>query len=393
MLTAAVVSRNSKSSASLQATLQQTGLVASVTSWDPNPERYPATGEPVPDVIMLDLSDDPEPFFNFAAHIRRHRPTVHVVACSIERHPEPELLLQAMRTGIQDFLPKPLESDMLNVTLARFVKDRGGESEGFDKLIVVLGAKGGVGTTTVAVNLGVQLAQITKKRIGLLDFGCPLGQVSLLLDLQPRFSIHDAIENIDRLDAHFFTGLLTQHKSGLEVLAGTSSPDEWLRITVPALVRLIHVAQGAFDFVVVDYGSVYSSEVRSVLGLARAILLVAQADVPSLWTLSRHISALSDLGIDSERIQIVVNRWHKRDDEALASVEKNLRRSIAARLPNDFKQVSAATNLGMALDNNQRDPLVSGLRRLAQHVAGISTEATKQTGAGLIGLFASPVKR
>jgi len=392
MLTAGVVSRDAKSSAVLQASLQQTGIVAAVAAWSPDPERYPAMGEPIPDVILLDLTNGHEAFFEFAAHLRRQRPSVHIIACSVVRNPEPDLLLYAMRTGIQDFLPKPLDGITLRATLARYLKDRGGETVGFDKLIVVLGAKGGVGTTTVAVNLGVQLAQITKKRIGLLDFGCPFGQVALMLDLQPRFSIRDAIENLDRLDTHFFTGLLTRHKSGLEVLAGTNYPDEWLRITVPGLVRLIHVAQGAFDFVLVDYGTLYSSEMRSVLGLSRAVLLIAQADVPSLWTLSRHIAALSDLGIDPERIKIVVNRWHKRDDEALASIEKTLKKSVSARLPNDFKQVSDATNLGTPLTSNHNNPLVSGLRRLAYDVAGASPEDAKQR-RGLVSLFSNPGKR
>ena len=393
MLTAAVVTRDSKSGAALQASLQQTGAVAAVSAWSPDPERHPATGEVVPDVILLDLGEDPEPYFIFAAHVRRQRPTVHVVAVSPVRHPEPELLLEAMRTGIQDFLPKPLENGSLHATLSRFMKERGSESEGFEKLIVVLGAKGGVGTTTVAVNLGVQLAQMGKKRIGLLDFGCPLGQVALLLDLQARFGIRDAIENLDRLDAHFFNGLLTTHKSGLDVLAGTAYPDEWLRITVPALVRLIHVAQGAFDYVVVDYGSMYSSEVRSILGLARVILLVAQADVPSLWTLNRHLSALADLGIDPQRISLVVNRWHKRDDEALASVEKNLRRPIAARLPNDFKLVSEATTMGMPVGGTHRASLVASFRKLAIELAGEPVEESKKNVGGVARLFSPAAAR
>ena len=388
VLTAAVVSRDPKSGASLQASLQQTGTIAAVAVWTPDPERYPVTGEPVPDVILLDLGDDPEPFFDFAAHLRRQRPTVHVVAVSMVQHPEPELLLKAMRMGIQDFLSKPLENGALQGTLTRFMKERGSEPGGFDKLIVVMGAKGGVGTTTVAVNVAVQLAHITKKRIGLLDFGFPLGHVGLLLDLQPRFGIRDAIENLDRLDAHFFNGLLTRHKSGLEVLTGTSHTDEWLRITTPTLVRLIHVAQGAFDYVVLDYGSMYSSEVRSILGLARVILLITQADVPSLWTLSRHLSALADLGIDPQRIHLVVNRWHKRDDEALVSVEKNLRRPIVARLPNDYKLVSEATNLGIPLGVDHNSLLVSRIRQLAYEVAGVSPEEVKkQVGGGVLRLF------
>ena len=393
MLTATVVSRDPKSSASLQASLQQSGMIASVGAWAPDPERYPAPGVLVPDVVVLDLGEDPEPFFSFAAHLRRQRPTVHVVAVSVVQHPEPGLLLEAMRTGIQDFLPKPLENGSLQATLTRFMKDRGSELGGFERLIVVLGVKGGVGTTTVAVNLGVQLMHVTKKRVGLLDFGCPLGHVALMLDIQPRFGVRDAVENLDRLDAHFFNGLLTKHKSGLEVLAGTTYTDDWLRITVPALARLIHVAQGAFDYVVLDYGSVYSSEVRLILGMARVILLITQADVPSLWTLNRHLSALVDLGIDPQRIRLVVNRWHKRDEEALASVERNLRRPIAARLPNDYKLVSEATNLGLPLEVRRNDPLVSRIRQLACEVAGFSpTEVTKQA-AGVHKLFPGVVSR
>jgi pilus assembly protein CpaE len=374
--------------------LQQSGIIAAVTVWTPDPERYPTPGEPVPDVVLLDLGEDPEPFFTFAAHLRRQRPTVHIVAVSMVQHPEPELLLQAMRTGIQDFLSKPLENGSLQAMLARFMKDRGSESGGFDKLIVVLGVKGGVGTTTVAVNLGVQLTQITKKRVGLLDFGFPLGHVALLLDIQPRFGVRDAIENLDRLDAHFFNGLLRRHKSGLEVLAGTSYTDEWLRITVPALTRLIHVAQGAFDYVVLDYGSMYSSEMRLILSLARVILLITQADVPSLWTLNRHFSSLVDLGIDPQRVRLVVNRWHKGDDEALASVEKNLRRPIAARLPNDYKVVSDAVNLGVPLEAHHNNALGSRIRKLACEVAGVyPEELSKQAGGGLIGLFSRAPSR
>ena len=98
MLTAAVVSRDSKSGASLQASLQQSGSITEVAVWTPDPELYPATGEPVPDIILLDLGEDPEPFFAFAAHLRRERPTVHIVAVSMAQHPEPELLLKAHRT-------------------------------------------------------------------------------------------------------------------------------------------------------------------------------------------------------------------------------------------------------------------------------------------------------
>jgi len=367
--------------------LQQTGLVQSVWEWSVSPQRHPGPGEAVPDVVLLDLSRDLESCFAFAAHLRRLRPAVRIVLCSSMQQPDPELLLQAMRAGVQDFLSKPVDAAALHEVLARFAQERGAEDKvTIERPIVVLGAKGGVGATTVAVNLGVQLAQITKKRVVLLDFARPLGHVCLLLDLQPRFSIRDAIENMDRLDGHFLSGLLVRHKSGLEVLAGASHPDEWQRFPVPSLVRLVNVVQSTFDFVLMDCGTVYSSEWRAILGLARMVLLVTEAHMPDLWTLDRHLSALVSLGLESERVRIVINRWHRRDEDTLKAVEKNLKRPIFARLPNDFRQVSDAVNVGVPLSKNHNDPLTSRYRQLAGQLAGIPLATGKKRG-GLSGLF------
>ncbi len=239
MLTVAIASSDLNSSAQFLAVLQQTGLVKSIRQWSIPADKLPDSGETPPDVIFLDLSRDPEQFFAFAAHVRRLRPSVKVVAISQVAPPSHQLLLDAMRSGVQDFLSKPVNLDSLTEILGRFAQDLDmKERPSLDKLIVVMGSKGGVGATTVAVNLGVQLATFAKKRVVLLDFAQPLGNVHLLLNLHPRFSVRDAAENMDRLDSHFFDGLLTQHKSKLEILGGITQPEEWQRISVAPLERV-----------------------------------------------------------------------------------------------------------------------------------------------------------
>ncbi len=372
MLTAAASSADTVNTNTLRACLQQTGLVQSVWEWGVSPQRHPGPGESVPDVVLLDLSRDLESCFAFAAHLRRLRPDVRIVLCSSMQQPDPELLLQAMRVGVQEFLSKPVNPAALHDVLARFAQEGGAQEKvTVQRPIVVLGAKGGVGATTVAVNLGVQLAQITKKRVVLLDLARPLGHSCLLLDLQPRFSIRDAIENMDRLDGHFLSGLLVRHKSGLEVLAGASHPDDWQQASVPSLARLVNVAQSTSDFVLMDCGTVYSSEWKTILGLARMVLLVTEAHMPDLCALDRHLSALGGLGLESERVRIIINRWHRRDEDTLKAVEKNLKRPIFACLPNDFRQVSEAINVGVPLSKNHNDPLTSKYRQLAGQLAGI----------------------
>ena len=138
--------------------------------------------------------------------------------------------------------------------LERLVKQRGMAHSEMEKLLVVAGAKGGVGTTTVAVNLAVQLARGAGKRVVMFDLGRPLGHAALLLDLETRFSFRAAVESLDRLDSHLFSGLLANHKSGVQVLGGASHADEWDRISPLSLARVINVAQSSFDFVVADIG-------------------------------------------------------------------------------------------------------------------------------------------
>jgi len=379
MLTAAVVSKDLKSSNDLQACLRQTSLVDSVQQWTPSPELYPSLGEPAPDVMLVDFSGDTQPYLEFTAHIRRLFPAIQIIGCSNAR-PSPDLLLAAMRAGIRDFLSKPVELAALKEALLSLSPgDSAKNSRPMGKLIAVVGTKGGVGTSTVAVNLAVQVSRMAEKKVIVLDFGRPLGDACLLLDLHPRFSVRDAAENLDRLDAHFFARLVTHHKCGLDVLAGTSHPDEWQHLTVSALARVVTAAQSQYDFVIIDFGSFYSSEWKPVLGGAE-VLLVAEANVSGLSKLERHVNALSSLGVQQFQIRIVINRWHRRDDEALKTVEKKLGQPIFARLPNDYRQVSEASNLGMPLLKNHGDPLGTRLRELACEVADMTPPAETATG-------------
>ncbi len=383
MLTTGIASGDTSSYAQLLASLQQTGLVGSVKQWDIPTDKLPDGSEPLPDVVLLDLGRDPQPFFTFGTHLRRIRPGICLIACSATFPPTQQLMLDAMRSGVQDFISKPADPDALRVILERVdqVSTSPKEQTNARKLIVMMGAKGGVGTTTVAVNLGVHLAMNAHKHTALLDFARPLGNAHLFLDVRPRFGIRDAMDNLDRLDTHFFGGLLTQHKSKLELLGGVQQPEEWRSIPMAPLERVVNVAQANFDVVLMDVGAQFSSDMGPVLRMARMILMVTEANVPSLWSLERRLLALAGFGIDSERLRLIVNRWHKGDDEVLKSLEKSIKNPIFACLPNDYKQASAAENLGTPIMKNHNDVLSARYRQLAaQLTGGEAMVAPKKTG-------------
>ena len=245
-----------------------------------------------------------------------------------------------------------------------------------DNTTIVTGSKGGVGTTTVALNLAVQLAMWTRKRVGLLDLARPFGQISLMLDLEPRFTILDALQRIDRLDEAVLASMAMRHKTGVEVLAGPlhaqMKAEQRQSVTLAALTRLVEIAARAFEFSVIDMGVVNAAEWAPVLSHAGTLLLVTEPTVLALGMVARHIAAAAPAGVDCERIQVVVNRQRQNDEPMLAAFQKQGSRPILARLPNDFRQLTEALTLGMPLTGSSNNLLLSRYRALASWVTAKS---------------------
>ncbi len=387
MLTVGVVSLDTKNSAALLAMLQQTGLVQPAAQWDLMAGDGPTSRVGVPDVVLVEIGRDAKSPLEFAARLNRLNPASCIIACSAYQEPGPDLLMQAMRSGVREFLSHPIDPMVVREMLERLVKQRGLPPSETEKLFVVGGAKGGVGTTTVAVNLAVQLARGAGKNVVLFDLGRPLGHAGLLLDLETRFSFRAAVESLDRLDSHLFSGLLAGHKSGVQVLAGSTNADEWDRISPAQLARVVNVAQSSFDYVVADVGPQLSSDWAPVLRLGRQFVLVTETNVPSLWSLERQITLLRSLGVDPNRIRLVANRWHKADEEPLQAFEKRVKLPIFERLPNDYRAVSRAINSGSEISRGQNDQLVQKFRHIADQFSGVPSTGEEPKKGNFLGLF------
>lgn len=238
-----------------------------------------------------------------------------------------------------------------------------------ENITIVTGSKGGVGTTTVALNLGVQLASLSRKRVALLDLARPFGQISMMLDLEPRFTILDALERIERLDELGLAGLAVRHKTGVEILAGPlhapMKPDQRQSVTLGALTRLVDISSRAFDLVIIDMGVVNAAEWAPVLRAASTILLVAEPTPLALGMIKRHIAAAGPVGVDCQRIHVVINRWRQNDVDVVAEFEKTNHCTVLTRLPNDYRQVMDSVAMGTPLVGSTSNPLLARYRELA----------------------------
>lgn len=193
MLTAAVAASNADSAGYLRACLQQTGLVQSVSEWAISTEQYPAPGESVPDVVVLELGVSADACFAFAAHLRRLRPSVCTMVCSAKQ-PHPDMLIEAMRHGVREFLGQPVDPQVLQGAIERLIQERGsGDGQPEEKLLVVMGAKGGVGTTTVALNLASSIA-LQKKSVIVVELRAHGGTFAPLLNHAPISDLSSLLE-------------------------------------------------------------------------------------------------------------------------------------------------------------------------------------------------------
>src|SRR6202795_5269161 len=240
VLSVALVGADPVNGSTLRHMLLQTGLVKEIHDWASTETVELRHPQDVPEVVFLDLNGSGQSDFEFAQQLNKLRPTAHIIACSAKQESSPEFLLSAMRSGVRDFLQKPYDRGEIFSLIARIASEHARQTSArtaTGKLFVVLGTKGGVGTSTVAVNLAVQLAQIPGKKTALFDFSRPLGDVAGLLDLTAKFQVRDALENFKRLDATMLAGLLTSHKSGLKVLCGAARLEDWQNAPPPAIER------------------------------------------------------------------------------------------------------------------------------------------------------------
>jgi pilus assembly protein CpaE len=233
----------------------------------------------------------------------------------------------------------------------------------------------------VALNLAVHLAQLSEKRIALLELARPFGQIALMLDTRPRFTLLDALERAERLDGSLLVGLMTRHRSGVEMLMGARhlahSPEQRQHVTLEGILRVFELAKSVFDLVVVDLGFVNAAEWARVLQSADKLLLVSEPSVLALGMLEGYLEAVDSAGLERAKFQVVVNRARQNDDAIIAKHERSLGQTFFARLPNDYRQVSESVKLGIPLTASSNNPLVGRYREMASRILNPDPQETK----------------
>jgi pilus assembly protein CpaE len=311
--------------------------VCEFSSYPPALDDVPKMLEENYDAVIVELDSNPEFALDLVESIGANgRATVMVYSDSTD----PELLVRCMRAGAREFLTYPFSAVVMAEALVRATARRPvvvDTAKAAGKLLAVMGAKGGAGTTMLATNLAVALAQEKKQKTLLIDLDLPLGDAALNLGVVAEFSTIDALDAAERLDARFLSQLLIKHSSGVWLLAAPGRfvqyhAEEW------SIERLIQVARQEFDNVVLDLGSKLDLMGSAAYREATAVYLVTQASIPELRNSNRLIAQFFSGPVP--KLEIVINRFESR---ALGVSEEHINKALTKpaqwKIPNDYASV------------------------------------------------------
>lgn len=357
-----------------------------------------------PDIGIVVLDNNTNKGLDLVEKLGQASPDCAILVISAST--EGSVILQAMRAGAKEFLTQPVKLQDILDALGRISEKKFGKGENKARgstVIAVAGATGGVGTTSIAVNLGCALAKDPKKTAALIDLDLCLGDADVFLDAIPDFTLVDVAQNVSRLDFSLLKRSLTKHSSGLYLLPRPVQMEDMALITPDDLQRVIGLMKATFSHLVLDLSKGYTANDMVALHMANHILLVTQLDLPCLRNIVRLLTSLKENKELSDKVKIVVNRAGL-DTGAitLKKAQETIGREIFWQVPNDYRTMIEVRNNGVPLvEQAPKANVTMSIVALAEALSGEKKEepvaeavadSKASTKSGIFGMFKSKAK-
>ena len=325
-----------------------------------------------PDVAFVSMDDDPEKAVALVEELAREKPEISLLVASSST--DGNLILQTMRAGAKEFLTQPIKPEDLAAALQRVSRVRFGDVGGSNrgcKVIAVSGATGGVGSTSLAVNLGCELAANPANSVVLVDLDLTLGDADVFLDTIPEYTLTDVSQNITRLDFTLLKRSLTKHSTGLYLLPRPVQLEDAQLVTAEDLQRVIGLLKATFTHLIIDTSKAFNELDMLAMRSAESVLMVTQLDLPCLRNVVRLMMSFEQAGDFGDKVKIVVNRIGQGGSSiSIKKAVETLGKEIFWQVPNDFRTMIEVRNNGVPL--LEQAPKAAITQSISQMAASLS---------------------
>lgn len=321
-------------------------------------------------IFIVDLSNNVSEKLDLILKISNNCPNCKILALSDS--PSVDLIIKIMRAGAREFIPVPLIKneffEAINKIINQFEEPK---KINKCKIISVFSNKGGIGKTSLAANLALELSKITKENVALIDMNFQMGDITTFLDLKPSFNISYMLENIEKINEMFLLSTLEKYKnSSLYILADPPYFKQADNIQPKQISKLFNTLKETFSYIIVDAEASFDGKNIAALDNSDIILLVTVANLPALRNTQRCLELFEKLGYDKEKTQIVVNRYMENDEIKDTDVEKVLSKPIYWKIPNNYFAIMSAINKGVPVSAiNSTTNIAQSYKDLAQHIS------------------------
>jgi pilus assembly protein CpaE len=345
-----------------------------------------------PDIVVVDFDDNPDRARRTVHQIRDVLQGAVIFAASAKS--EPEQIIGAMRSGCSEYLVKPLDEGRFKQALTEFERLRRERVMPSRKatMVTLLGVKGGVGVTSLAVHLATFAARMNGGRTLLIDQHPDLGDVSVYLGLgqqHHQYHFYELVANVHRLDEELLQGFVLRHESGLHVLC---SPDAFdtMKLTAGASIdSALETLRRLYEIIVIDCAPGLTRFNVSCADKSDKVCLITTPEVPSVRNLARYLDHLGRFNCPEEKLDVVINRDSKRNAISRQQVEKAIKRPVNIAIPNDYNELIEAINTGRPLLPDRSSDLVASIRGWAQSLVssgGAMAKAPVKRRFGILGI-------
>jgi pilus assembly protein CpaE len=276
-------------------------------------------------------------------------PRVSIFAICEDR--SSETILRFMRAGVTEYLLKPLsELDLASALqkLGRLWLVKTPEADE-GKIITLFSPKGGVGVTTIAINLAVNIHELTSKPTILVELDLNAGDVTTFLNLRAAYTMSDVTSNIGKLDRTFLQSVITKHESGIYVLADPQRVEEAVSISAEDVRKVLTLLKSMFAYIILDTEPAFNDRTKTAIDMSNLLFMVFIMSLPGIRNMQRYLNYQDGFGNVKEKIRLLVNRRLKKDDIKPEDAEKILDRPLFWSIPNDYDTVMACLNKGVTV--------------------------------------------